>query len=101
MTLEELKQQHDVVATIDLSEWTDDYEASTKWLRHKLRSIYQSEYTENQRIVFLHTKDYYVQITGPVGLILRNLQIALNEEDISNFFAVILSTCPDIEKETT
>lgn len=99
MTLEELKQQHDVVATIDLSEWTDDYEASTKWLRHKLRAIYQSEYTENQRIVFLHTKDYYVQITGPVGLILRNLQIALNEEDISNFFAVILSTCPDIEKE--
>ena len=57
MTLDELQAQYDVVGVIDLSAWTDNYETSTKWLRKQCEAVYQTAYTENQRIVFLHTHD--------------------------------------------
>ena len=99
MTLDELKAQHDVVGVVDLSAWTDNYETSTKWLRKQCEAVYQSAYTENQRIVFVHTHDYYVKNAHSAGIILKNIQVALNETDISNYFAVVLSTNPSIEQE--
>jgi organic radical activating enzyme len=99
MTLDELKAQHDVVGVVDLSAWTDNYENSTKWLRKQCEAVYQSAYTENQRIVFVHTHDYYVKNAHSAGIILKNIQVALNETDISNYFAVVLSTNPSIEQE--
>ena len=99
MTLDELKAQHDVVGVVDLSVWTDNYENSTKWLRKQCEAVYQSAYTENQRIVFVHTHDYYVKNAHSAGIILKNIQVALNETDISNYFAVVLSTNPSIEQE--
>ena len=99
MTLEEIREKYSVVAKIDLGTWSDDYAESAEHLRHQLQAVYQTAYTPEQRIVFLHTKDYYVQNTLPVGVILRNLQTALNEQDISNFFAVVLSTNVDISQE--
>ena len=99
MTLDELKTQYDVVGVIDLAAWTDNYETSTKWLRKQCEAVYQTAYTENQRIVFLHTHDYYVKNAQSAGIILKNIQVALNETDISNYFAVILSTNPNIEQE--
>ena len=92
-------KQYRIVGTIDLAQWTDDYEQSTKWLRKQLHTMHKTSYDIDQRIVFLHTKDYYVKGSDHVGLILRNLQIALNEVDISNFFAVIVSTCPSVNEE--
>jgi MoaA/NifB/PqqE/SkfB family radical SAM enzyme len=99
MTLDELKTQYDVVGVVDLSAWTDNYETSTKWLRNQCEAVYQSAYTENQRIVFVHTHDYYVKSADSAGIILKNIQVALNETDISNYFVVILSSNPNIEQE--
>ena len=99
MTLDELKAQYDVVGVIDLGQWTDNYQSSTKWLRRQCKDVHQSAYTDNQRIVFVHTHDYYVKNSDSVGIVLKNLQVVLNEVDISNYFAVILSTNPDIATE--
>ena len=99
MTLTELKAQYDVVGVVDLSAWTDNYETSTQWLRSQCKAIYQPAYAENQRIVFVHTHDYYVNNADSAGLILKNIQVALNETDISNYFVVVLSTNPNIEQE--
>ena len=99
MTLQQLQQQYEILGTVDLSAWTDDYEKSTVWLRKQCEALYKAEYSENQRIVFLHGFDYYVKNTDNVGLILKNLQVALNETDISNYFVVVCSTNPDIERE--
>jgi len=96
--LEQLKQQYQVIDVIDLDSWTDDYEVSEAWLRKSLKAVHRPEYTQEQRIAFLHSRDYYVS-GKDTGLILRNLQIALNEVDISNFFATVISTNPDLEKE--
>jgi organic radical activating enzyme len=99
MTLEQLKEKYEIVSTIDLGQWTDDYQKSSEWLRQQCRQVYQAEYTENQRIVFLHTFDYYVKNADSPGLILKNLQVALNEIDISNYFVLVGSTNPDIAQE--
>ena len=99
MTLQELQAQYDVVGTVDLSEWTPNYKASRAWLHQQCQLLYRSVYEENQRIVFLHTHDYYVKHTEPVGIILKNIQVALNEVDISNYFSVICSTNPNIAQE--
>ncbi len=96
--LEQIKQQYEVLDVVDLAMWTDDYEASTKWLTRRLQAAHRLEYTPEQRIVFLHSGDYYVN-GKPTGLILRNLQIALNEVDISNCFATVISSSPDLAKE--
>jgi organic radical activating enzyme len=96
--LEQIKQQYEVLDVVDLAMWTDDYEASTKWLTRRLQAAHRLEYTPEQRIVFLHSGDYYVS-GKPTGLILRNLQIALNEVDISNCFATVISSSPDLAKE--
>ena len=96
--LEQIKQQYEVLDVVDLAMWTDDYEASTKWLTRRLQAAHRLEYTPEQRIVFLHSGDYYVS-GKPTGLILRNLQIALNQVDISNCFATVISSSPDLAKE--
>ena len=101
MTLTDLQQKYSIVTIIDLSAWTDNYETSTDWLRRTLQTIHRTAYSNNERIVFLHSHDYYVRNQQRVGIILRNLQTALNEVDISNFFAVVLSTNPDIDQEMT
>ena len=99
MTLTELQTQYNVVGIIDLSAWTGNYETSTQWLRSQCQAVYQTVYTENQRIVFVHSHDYYVKNADSAGIILKNIQVALNETDISNYFALVLSTNPNIEQE--
>lgn len=99
MTLDQLKEKYEIVRVIDLSQWTDNYQQSSEWLRQQCQQVYQSEFSENQRIVFLHTFDYYVKNSNQPGLILKNLQVALNETDISNYFVTVCSTNPDIAQE--
>ena len=99
MTLDEIKAQYDVVGVIDLAQWSDNYERSTKWLRSACEAVYRPAYEDNQRIVFVHTHDYYVTNSDPVGIVLKNIQVTLNELDISNYFAVICSTNPAIAEE--
>lgn len=99
MNLEQIQAQYDVVGVIDLANWTDDYDASIEWLYNECRPLHRSAYAENQRIIFLHNKDYYVESDRLVGIVLKNVQVMLNELDISNYFALVVSTNPNIAQE--
>ena len=96
--LEQIDRQFDVVGIVDLGNWTADYEASTQWLTKSLQSLHRLQYNGNQRIVILHNKDYYVG-DNPAGLVLKNLQILLNEVDISNFFVTVVSSSGTIAEQ--
>lgn len=97
-TLENLHNQYQILAEIDLNFWSSNYEQSTAMLAQQLKQVYRATYNTNQRIVFTHCQDYYVN-DSDTGLILKNIQVQLNEIDISNYFAVIVSTADDIDKQ--
>ena len=95
MNLEDYK----VLDTVDLGYWFEqDYQSAQARLFETLQALHRAEYHNNERIVFTYTGDFYVG-SDVTGLILKNLQIALNEVDISNYFAVIATTNPNIELE--
>ena len=97
--VENLKNQFDVLGVVDLSQWDDnDYEKSQQWLLDTCASLHRDAYEVDQRIVFLHTRDLYVT-DDVTGLILKNLQVALNEQDITSYFVLIVSTNPNIQIE--
>jgi len=97
--LAQLKREFEILSEIDLSNWNvDQYEVSNTWLVEQCKQVYRSEYQPSQRVVFLHTHDWYVQ-NDKIGILLKNLQVALNEHDISNCFVTIVSTNPDIAQE--
>ena len=88
-----------IVGTIDLAQFDcDNYDTSKTWLRTQLTNLRKDYFENNERIVVLHRHDYYVK-QSPVGLILKNLQVLLNEQDISSCFMQLHSTNPDIEQE--
>ena len=95
-----LNNQHRIVATVDLDQWHQySYEQAQVWLESEVARLYQPAYDNDQRIVFVQQQgDVYVK-DNTVGLIVRNLQIIANERDISNFFIVLLSNNPNLEKE--
>ena len=95
-----LQSQFDLVEIVDLDYWSiDQYEESQQQLIDTCARVYQSEYKIQQRIVFSYTRDYYTK-EQQLGIVLKNLQIALNEQDISNFFVVVLSTNPNLLNES-
>jgi radical SAM protein with 4Fe4S-binding SPASM domain len=98
--LQQLQEQHNVLHVINLEDCRDlSYSDIQIWIEQTCEKIYQGEYNNNDRIVFLHTHgDTYVK-NNHLGLILRTLQIALNEVDISNYFVVIISTNPGLAQE--
>jgi sulfatase maturation enzyme AslB (radical SAM superfamily) len=95
-----LNDQYRIVDTVDLDQWHQySYEQAQAWLGSKLAELYQPAYENDQRIVFVQQQgDVYVKDTT-VGLIVRNLQIIANETNISNFFIVLMSNNPNLEKE--
>jgi MoaA/NifB/PqqE/SkfB family radical SAM enzyme len=94
-----LHNQYNVLDVVDLDYWNNsDYENSQQKLSDNLIQLYNTEYQPDQRMVFTYTADKYIK-DQPSGLILKNLQVLLNEQDISNFFVVILSTNPDLQSE--
>jgi len=95
--IQQLTSEFDVIATVDLGEWTGDFDLSRNWLELKCKQLHQDPYQINQRIVFVHTQDYYNDTA--TGIILQNLQEILNYVDISNFFVVLVTTNPDIHSE--
>lgn len=98
--LADLQVQYNVIAQIDLSKWDNEYEKSSSWLLDEIKKAHKEEFDNNERIVFVHQHDYYVN-DNQIGIILKAIQVYLNEVDISNFFAVIISTNPDIYKQGT
>jgi MoaA/NifB/PqqE/SkfB family radical SAM enzyme len=100
LIINNLKEQYDIVDIVDLSQWNQNYQQSQIWLEQQCRRIHRNIFAPNERIVFLHSKDYYSS-EADVGYILKNLQIMLNEVDISNSFVIIISANPDIDSEIT
>jgi organic radical activating enzyme len=89
-----------ILGTIDLAYFSkQDYDTGKKWLRTQLKSLRKDRFETDERIVILHSWDYYVKEHQQVGLILKNLQVMLNEEDITNCFVQLQTTNPDIELE--
>ena len=94
-----LRNKYKVLAVVDLDYWANDtYQQSQQKLIDICANLYQAEYQIQQQIVFSYTSDYYVK-DQPPGIVLKNIQVALNEQDISNFFVVVLSTNPDLVNE--
>jgi len=90
------------LGTIDLAHFSkQDYDTGKKWLRDQLRSLRKDPVETDERIVVVHTWDYYVKEHEQAGLILKNLQVLLNEEDISCCFVQLQTTNPDIAQELT
>jgi organic radical activating enzyme len=102
MTIEqkitELTQQYNVLAVVDLNQWPSDYNQGKEWLSSMLTKLHTDSYDNNDRILFTITRDYFVN-GDSAGLILKNLQVLLNEIDISNFFVVVLSTNTELITE--
>lgn len=66
-----------------------------------LQRIYQPQYQDNFRIVIVQNcADQYDYDDMP-GLSISTLQKYLSQIDISNFFVVVISANPEIEKELT
>ena len=98
LVMSDIQDQYQVVGTIDLGTWTDDYEASRQQLVQTCQSLYRAAYQDRERIMVLHQSDIYVS-GDPVGLKLKNLQVILNETDITCTFVILVSTNPMLETE--
>lgn len=89
--IEHLKTRYTITNVIELDHWhTLPYELAQRWMRDTLSKIWKTEFANNERIIFVHRSDCYLP-TRQLGLILENLQIAINKQDISNFFVIVLS----------
>ena len=90
--LEEIKLKYQVIGIIDLDQWhTYAYEDAQNWLEGQLRLHYKEEYQPNERIVFVQNSgDIYVKGHN-LGLIAKNLVIALENIDICPAFVIYLS----------
>jgi len=90
-TLNSIQETYSVVSTVDLDSYADmHYEDMQQQLVELLARLRKDEYTDQERLVFTTTTDSYVQ-QDTVGLVLQNLQLALNHVDISNFFVIIVT----------
>lgn len=74
----------------------DNYTPASVDLYQNIKKLHCTEYHPHDRIIFQITKDYY---KGNVGLMLQSIQSMLNDIDISNFFACIVTTNDNIESE--
>lgn len=89
-----------IVGTIDLAYFSkQNYDSGKRWLREQLQSLRKDCFEPDERIVVIHQWDYYVKNHEKTGLILKNLQIMLNEEDITNCFVQLHTTNPNIQQE--
>lgn len=93
-----IHDQFSVIGTIYLDSWTDDYETNRQKLIDTCQSLYKAAYNDQERIVVVHQSDSYVD-GDPVGLQLKNLQLILNEADITCSFVILVSTNPMLEHE--
>ena len=99
--IEQLKKQYNIVDIVNLGQWpADNYDQGKTWLVDILNKLRKNSFDNNERIIFTLAQDYYVQ-GNRAGLILKNLQVLLNEVDITNCFVILLSTNTQLEHELT
>jgi MoaA/NifB/PqqE/SkfB family radical SAM enzyme len=59
-----------------------------------IKKLHRVSFANNQRIIFVVTED--TDSSGSAGQILQNLQLIINDIDISNFFVCLLTTNANI-----
>jgi len=84
---------------LNLDYWESSvYEVAQSKLIEDLHALHKDKYEQDERIILEHNVDYYVG-KSKLGLVLRNIQTIVNEENISNCFVLIRSTNPNIARE--
>ena len=90
--LDQVQQLHEVLAVVDLDQWTDDHDISASWLKQTCRDLQRETFENNQRLIFVQTQDWFANDDQKTGLVLNQLQQELNAADISNFFVIVVTT---------
>jgi len=98
--LEILQKQYIVKSIVDLDQWHSfEYSEAQNYLRQQCKPFANISFQQSERIIFkLLKSDFYVK-NQTTGLILRNLQITLNETGINNAFVIVLSNNPNLHQE--
>ena len=97
--IENLKLKYSIVDIVELGVWTrENYSQKKSWLKHELIRSRKDFYENNERLVFIYTHDIKLR-EQETGLALKNLQILLNEIDISNPFVLLVSNRPIKDQE--
>ena len=99
-TLDNIKQQYNVLSVFDLNQWfSQPKNSAEQWLSEQLKTLWKQSYAPNQRLVFTLTSgDHYEDKSAKIGVALKNLQFWLNRVDISNFFIIILTNESDVDQ---
>jgi MoaA/NifB/PqqE/SkfB family radical SAM enzyme len=97
--LDQLQQLHEVLAVVDLDQWTDDHDISASWLKQTCCNLQRKTFENNQRLIFVQTQDWFADDDQKTGLVLKQLQQELNAADISNFFVIVVTTNNDIDAQ--
>jgi len=98
--LEILQKQYIVKSIIDLDPFhLYEYSTAQNYIRQQCEPFANISFQQSERIIFKLLKgDFYVK-NQTTGLILRNLQIILNEIGINNAFVSVLSNNPNLYQE--
>jgi hypothetical protein len=98
--LQNLRETYDVIGEIDLDHWhTLTPHKRNFWLQDQLQKVRQDSYKNNQRIVLTLTQgDEYAKESDVVGGIIIGLRDLLYQIDITNFFVILVSNLPDLDK---
>jgi len=97
--LNELHSNYNVLATVDLDHAnTLTYSEMQDWIENKCQALSRPQFQPDDRVVFTLTQDSYVK-RDQLGLLIRNLQVSTMEAGINNFFIVVVTTNPGIQRE--
>jgi MoaA/NifB/PqqE/SkfB family radical SAM enzyme len=97
--LDQLQQLHEVLAVVDLDQWTNDHDISASWLKQTCSDLHRKAFENNQRLIFVQTQDWFADDDQKTGLVLKQLQQKLNSADISNFFVIVVTTNNDVDAQ--
>jgi radical SAM protein with 4Fe4S-binding SPASM domain len=92
-----LKEEFQIIGVIDLNVH-DDYYEFYEYLKKMCIRLYKTEYNDNERIIFYYNSDDYEK-SLLAGKRLQAMQSILNSVDISNFFAIVVTTNDNAEHE--
>lgn len=75
----------------------DDFKPDSYDLYTTIQSLHRNVFSNDQKIIFVITKDYYTD--EPSGMMLQSVQRMINLIDISNFFVHVITTNTEIHDE--
>lgn len=96
-SLSVFQQNHNVISVCHVDELSEDADIFRQQIDKFCRENHRLSYQDNDRIVFVITKDFYVD--SQPGARLETIQRILNQVDISNYFVTILTTNQNIQDE--